>query len=308
VASATRLLITSHINPDGDAIGSQLALYGALTQLGKQVTILNSSPLPEVYRFLPYASAIQHAAAISGEFDLAFVLDCSDLRRVGEWAVAGSAIVVSIDHHYQGIPFGNLNWCQEEACSTTELIYELIREWEVELDAAIATNIYAGILTDTGSFRFSNTTSRSLKLASRLVELGVNPQYVAEAVYESLPLSTLKLLGCGLETMELSGEGQIASLTVTQGMLQKNGAAAWETENFINFPKSIKGVRVALLFQQLEEGYYKVSLRSKGEVNVARIAKEFDGGGHYHAAGCRIRGSLAEVKAKVIELVYKYLS
>lgn len=275
--------------------------------MGKQVTILNSSPLPDVYRFLPNASAIQHANSIGGEFDLVFVLDCGKLSRVGEWTVASSAIVVSIDHHYQGIPFGNLNWRREQACSTAELIYDLIQSGGVKLDVPIATNIYVGMLTDTGSFRFNNTTSRSLKLASHLVELGVNPQYVAEQIYESLPLSTIKLLGSGLEAIELSCEGQVASLTITRSMLQQNGAAAWETEGFINFPKSIKGVRVALLFQQVENGYHKVSLRSKGEINVAQIAKEFDGGGHYHAAGCRIRGSLSEVKAQVTELVHQYL-
>jgi phosphoesterase RecJ-like protein len=300
-------MITSHINPDGDAIGSQLALYEALTRLGKQVSILNSSPTPGVYRFLPFAEAIQPAETIGGDFDLVFVLDCAEAGRTGTWTVNRETVVVNVDHHYNVTPFGHLNYHREAASSTAELIYELLQGWEVELNVSIATNIYVGIMTDTGSFRFDNTTAKSLDLASRLVKLGVNPQYVAEQVYESLPPSTPKLLGCALEGMELSDDGQIASLIITRKMLQQNGAEPWETENFINFPKSIMGVRVAILFHQMEEDYYKVSLRSKGEVNVAQIAREFNGGGHYHAAGCRIRGSLAEVKTSVTELVHNYL-
>lgn len=295
------------MNPDGDAIGSQLALYGALIGLGKQVVIINTSPLPEVYRFLPRAEVINHSNPVSGDFDLVFVLDCADLSRVGEWAV-NSRVTVNVDHHHKGELFGDLNWCREEACSTAELIYELIKGLGIGLDESMATNIYAGILTDTGSFHFDNTTSYSLMLAGRLVEMGVNPRYVAEQLYETLPPSTITLLGHGLKGLELSSEGQMGSLTITRDMLQKSEAKPWETENLINYPKSIKGVRVALLFQQIEDDYYKVSLRSKGEINVAQIAKEFGGGGHYHAAGCRIRGSLPVVKKQVTESVQNYLA
>ncbi len=304
--SASRPLITSHINSDGDAIGSQLALYGALTQLGRPVTIINTSPLPEVYCFLPHAEVIQHSESINGDFDVVFILDCADLNRVGKLAIPNRATVINIDHHYQGELFGNLNWCREEACSTAELVYELIKEWDIELNAAIATNIYTGILTDTGSFHFDNTSSQSLKLAAQLVDLGVNPRYVAEQLYENMPASTLKLLAYGLEEMELSAEGQVASLVITRKLLEQSGAKAWETDNFINYPKSLKGVRVAILFQQIGDDYYKVSMRSKGEVNVAQLAQKFNGGGHYHAAGCRIRGSLAEVKQRVVDLAHNY--
>ncbi len=307
MAASGKLLITSHINPDGDAIGSQLALYGALIGLGKQVIIINTSPLPEVYRFLPHAKAIKHSTKVSGDFDLAFVLDCADLSRVGEWAV-NSRTIVNVDHHHKGELFGDLNWCREEACSASELIYELIKALGIRPDVSMATNIYAGILTDTGSFHFDNTSSQSLMLAGQLVELGVNPRYVAQQLYETLPRSTITLLGYGLEGLELSGEEQIASLTITREILQKSEAKPWETENFIDLPKSIKGVRVALLFQQTEDDYFKVSLRSKGEINVAQIAKGFGGGGHYHAAGCRIRGSLPEIKRQMIESVQNYLA
>jgi phosphoesterase RecJ-like protein len=308
ILSANKLLITSHINPDGDAIGSQLALYGALTQLGKQVSIINSSPVPVIYRFLPFAHVIQHMSTIRGEYDLVCVLDCAELSRAGEMALTGKTIMINIDHHYNPTPFGDLNWQREDACSTAELIFELIKGLEVKPDVAISTNIYTGIITDTGSFHFDNTTARSLALASQLVELGANPRYIAEQIYESLPLSTIKLLGSSLGQIELCAGGLIASITITRNMLNQSGARDWETENLINFPKSIEGVRVAILFHQIENGYYKVSMRSKGEINVARIAGEFNGGGHFHAAGCRIQGELVKVKARVIECVNNFLS
>ncbi len=305
VNCAKRILITSHINPDGDSISSQLCLYEALIQLGKQVDILNQSILPDTYRFLPFAKVIKQADTICGNYDLVFVLDCGELERVGTWDIPPEAVIIKIDHHYQGKAFGAINFSDDKASSTAQLVYDLISRWPVKLTTGMATNIYVGIYTDTGGFRYHNASAESLNLASKLVKLGVQPHYVASKLYEMLPLSTISLLNLALSGLELISEGSIASIVISQKMLAQTKANPWETENFINFPKSIKGVEVALLFQEKDDGTYKVSLRSKEKTNVAELAKYLGGGGHYHAAGFKSNEQPDDIKNKITNWVTK---
>ena len=298
-------LISTHQNPEGDAIGSVLALSLALKGMGKEVQVLTQDPIPEILAFLPGAQEIIHQAPVSGQFDIGFALDCGDRERLGEEfsKVKGIGKIINIDHHVSNKNFGEINFVDPQASSTAEIIYDLIRAIPAPMTPAIAENIYTGVMTDTGSFHYSNTSPKTFAVARACLKAGVDPWKVAEQVYETQPLPRLRLLPRALGTLEVYGEGRISSVIVTQQMLGETGATAALTEDFINFPRSVKGVEVALLFREVTPQKYRVSLRSRGAVDVARIAVMFLGGGHPNAAGCTVEGSLSEVKAKVLEIV-----
>lgn len=298
-------LISSHENPEGDAIGSILALGLALKELGKDVLILNQDPTPETLSFLPGAAEIVHQAPANGVFDAAFALDCGDKQRLGEEFAKVPKIrkVINIDHHVSNSYFGDINFVDPLASSTAEIICDLLRILPVALSPAVAENIYTGMLTDTGSFRYSNTSPKTFAAARMCLLSGVEPWKVAEKVYETQPLPRLRLLPRVLETLEVAENGRISSVLVTQQMMSETGSSVALTEDFINFPRSLKGAEVALLFREVTPVKYRVSMRSRGRVNVARIAAHFQGGGHPGAAGCSVEGSLSEVKAKVLEQV-----
>lgn len=303
--SGFRFLISTHINPEGDAIGSALALNLALKDLGKEVRVLIQDPTPEGLTFLPGAGEILHQAPEKGGFDLAFALDCGEKSRLGEEfaKVKGIGKIINIDHHVSNHYFGDVNLVDPLASSTAEVIYDLLRTIPLAMSPAVAENVYVGILTDTGSFRYSNTSPKTFAVARACLLAGVDPWKVAEKVYETQPLPRLRLLPLALATLEINGDGRVPYMVITQNMMEKSGASAALTEDFINFPRSLMGSEVALLFRELAPERYRVSLRSRGSVNVARIAEEFHGGGHPQAAGCTVEGSLSEVKAKVLERV-----
>jgi len=266
---------------------------------------LTQDPTPEVLAFLPGAQEIIHQAPASESFDIAFALDCGDKERLGEefGKVKGIRKIVNIDHHISNKNFGEINFVDPRASSTAEIIYDLIRAFPVPMTPEIAENIYTGVMTDTGSFHYTNTSPKTFAVARACLMAGVDPWKVAEQVYETQPLARLTLLPRVLETLELSGESRISSVIVTQRMLEEAGATVALTEDFINFPRSVRGVQVALLFREITPQKYRVSLRSRGGVDVARIAEMFQGGGHRNASGCTVEGSLSEVKAKVLEVV-----
>jgi len=307
VRRANSIVITAHVNPDGDAIGSELALYLTLRKLGKQVWVMNTDPLPEIYYFLPAAREVKQVEDFCPVCDLLFVLDCGSAERMGGNQMGHCPRVVNIDHHLEGHTFGDINWVEDKASSTAEMVAELIDGLGVEWDVEIATNIYVGVLTDTGGFRYSNTTPVALALAGRMVSYGVQPEKIARALYERQPLSALKLLARALDSLEVSEDGLVASMTITRRMVAECGVHGWEAENFVNYPRSLDGVEIAILYQEIDDKQVKVSLRSKGTVNVARIAKAFSGGGHFHAAGCRLSGDLLTVKRQVERLVHQML-
>ena len=277
----------------------------ALKGLGKEVQILNQDPTPEILAFLPGAQEIIHQAPVTGWFDIAFSLDCGDKGRLGEefGKVKGIGKIINIDHHVSNKNFGEINFVDPRASSAAEIIYDLIRAIPVPVTPEIAENIYTGVMTDTGSFHYSNTSPKTFAVARACLVAGVDPWKVAEQVYETQPPARLRLLPRVLETLELSGEDRISSVIVTQRMLEEAGATAALTEDFINFPRSVRGVQVALLFREVTPNKYRVSLRSRGGVDVARIAEMFQGGGHPNASGCTVEGSLSEVKGKVLERV-----
>ncbi len=307
IQHARKILITSHINPDGDAIGSLLALYLALLKMNKQADPAICSPIPKQYNFLPQVKDIQICKEYTGQYDLMIALDCGDASRIGKLAMEVPPPILNIDHHKSSHPFGQINWFSEAASAASEMVYELILELGVPIDRDIAACIYTGIATDTGNFRYSNTSSRCLHTAGRLVELGADPYLISQQIYENVPPSTLKLLNSTLSTLEISFGGQLGNLTVTQQMLKDAGAQSWEAENFVNYARSIEGVRVAMLVYEKDSRECRVSLRSKDEIDVAEIARHFGGGGHFHAAGITMQGSVDQTRAKVQDWIGRNL-
>lgn len=298
-------LLGTHVNPEGDAMGSVLALGLILKSLGKRAQVLSQDPIPETLSFLPGVEEILYQAPENVPFDVAFALDCGSKTRLGEEFSKVKKIgkIINIDHHVSNSYFGDINLVDPTASSAAEIIFDLLRNIPVTMSPAVAENIYTGILTDTGSFRYSNTSPKTFSVARSCLLAGVDPWKVAEKVYESQPLPRLRLLPLVLATLEVAGDGRIPYVVVTRKMMEDSGASVALTEDFINFPRSLKGSEVALLFREISPEKYRVSLRSRGRIDVARIAEEFQGGGHPQAAGCTVEGSLSEVKGKVLQRV-----
>jgi phosphoesterase RecJ-like protein len=298
-------LITAHVRLDGDALGSELAFYIMLKEMGKKAVVYNQDRTPERYLFLPAAHNISHTLNNVEQYDTCIVLDCSDLTRVGDQSENIRKIkkIINIDHHVSNNGFCTLKILDAKASSTGELVYRLMREMRVKMSRDICTNLFAAIITDTGSFRYSSTTSETLIAAGHLVENGANPQRIAENIYENDSPARLKLMAKALETLSLDLESKVGSMVVTQQDLMEAGAAWEHTEGFVDIPRTVRGIEVSILYTQREEDHFKLSLRSKAKVNVEKIAKKFGGGGHIHAASCWMKGDIETIKSQIIEAV-----
>ena len=302
-------LITSHVNPDGDSVASQLALKGIFSLLGKRSAIVNSHPVPRVYRFLPGAAEIlirrRHSLR---PYSALFALDCGHPSRAsGFLDRKPSLTVVNIDHHVSNTGYGDLNWVDNRASSTCEIIHEIARRSGVEINGDIAANLYAGILTDTGSFRYSSTTPRSLSIASRLLRCGIDPHRIAENIYENAEFSSLRLLGKILSRINRSQDGRVSWMTLNHAELSSLSDIS-ETEEFVNYARSLNTARIAMGFKEVSPGEIRVSFRSKGPVDVAEIASRHGGGGHRNAAGCTIRGDLKDVVKRLVAEAGRFLN
>jgi len=301
--NCNRLLISVHKNPDGDALGSQLALMLALEKSNKTVVAQNIDPVPEIYRFLPASSRIKTGSTVEGRYDAILVLD-ADPPRTGLFDGNYPADTrINIDHHITNPAEWPLTWLAPSASATGEMVYELIQRLGIPMDREIALCLYTAIFTDTGSFRYSNTTPKSMRIAADLIEAGADPWLVTENVYESFAYRRIKLLGNVLAGVERTEDGRIAWVVVTEELFRRFGASSEDTENFINFVRSTKGVEVAILFRQTAALQYKISLRSKGRVDLSGLAQSLGGGGHKNAAGSTVDGTLDEVKERVIGAV-----
>ena len=301
-------LLTSHEGPDGDAVGSTLGLASFLRQIGKDVCVHYRDPIPDIYSFLPGAATVQ-AFIPDRDFDVAFVLDIGELRRAGEEFCRFSRIgkTINLDHHLSCENFGAFNLIDSSAAATGVLVYRLASAYGYDFDFQTALCLYVAIITDTGSFRYSNANREAFTIAGELIECGVNAWHVAEQLYENQPQKRLELLSLCLATLEVFKGGLAASVTVTLGMYRDTLADAELTDGFVNYPRSIKGVEVAIFFRQIEESKFKVGFRSKGKVNVAAFSAALGGGGHHNAAGCTVAGSLEEVKSAVYRIVEAHL-
>ena len=298
-------LITSHESGDGDSIGSQLALAFMLQKMQKEAIILNKDPVPEMYDFLPGVEKIQNETTRNlADFQVVLILDCGSLDRLG-LTIPNQNLFINIDHHLDNDNFGYLNWVMPEMSSTAEMIYLLCKSISLPIDSAIGNNIFTGILTDTGSFRFSNTTSQCLHIAGELVEGGVKPSFIVNKVYERKNYAQLLLLGEALSDLKITEDGKIAYIYLKNEIFQKLEVDISDTEGFVNYPLSIASVKVVLFFKEISKNYFKISFRSKGQINVAAIAEMFNGGGHHNAAGAKVKGNFLPIFDKITEVITK---
>ena len=316
VKRSDHILVASHSDPDGDALGSLLALGLALSKIGKKTTLYNESAIPAVYRFLPSAKRIVHRVKKPSCYDTAIVLDCGDISRLGsDWeTISKIGCIINMDHHITNTGFGDIQCVDTEACATSEIIYRLISEFGVSIDRQIATCLYTGILTDTGSFRFSNTNQAAFAISREMAEIGVEPYDIAQHVFGTYSLGRIKLLNLALNSIEIAGNGKLSIMTVTKRMLDMTGTHPEDVDGLINYARRIQDVKVAALIQEPKNGAgegqnrrkYHVSLRSDGSVDVAAIASSFGGGGHYNAAGFQIETTLYDLKSEIITLSEKF--
>ncbi len=296
-----RILITTHKNPDGDAIGSSLGWYNFLRKLNKDVRIIYRDSIPYFFDFLPNVRDVDSAEEIREEFDWVIITDVSDPKRTGFERIPAKKSLV-IDHHITAEPFTDFFIVEPDISSTCELSYYIMKLISPDLiDTTVAVPIYTGILTDTGGFNYSNTSPDTHSVASELLEKGVEPYWVYSNIFERNRINKFKLLELVLKTLEFSLGQKVAHITLFRKFLEETGAYPEEAEGFINYPRSIDGVEVAVFFKEIEENFWKVSLRSKGKVNVAEVAKKLGGGGHKMAAGYEKRGDLVEVKGELFK-------
>jgi phosphoesterase RecJ-like protein len=298
-------LITAHERLDGDAIGSELALWHMLRNLGKEAVVYNQDRTPENYLFLPGSDRIVHELPALAPFEVAFILDCSELDRVGEASDRIGTIpnLINIDHHVSNGGFCDVRLIDPQASSTGELIFRLTRDMNLTVTGEMATCLYAAILTDTGGFRYGSTRRGTLLAAADLVADGADPQWISENIYESDPPARIRLLTAVLPTLRLEEDGRVGSLAVTQKALADAGALPEHAEGLVDLPRSIRGVEISILYAELRDGGFKLSLRSKGKVNVESVARAFGGGGHINAAGCRAEGELSAIRRRVIKAI-----
>lgn len=300
-------LVTTHENPDGDTLGSALALAQGLRQLKKRVKVYNQGSIPSSLRFLPGSSRVTSRLDSKEKFDVSFLVDCADFMRVGEEFSRhrGLGCKIVLDHHVQSGCEGDLNLVEVAAASSGMVVYQVLKKAGIRIDRAIATNIYCTLVADTGNFRYVNTTASVLELAGEMVRQGVRPSEVSRNLNESYPKARLELLRQVLGTLELKARGRIGSVVMTLGMLRKSGATVDLAGDFVEFPRSLSSVEVAVLIREMGPGRYKVSLRSKGRLDVGGVAALFGGGGHVRAAGCSVGGNLAAVKKQIYGILEK---
>ena len=299
--SRQRFLLTSHARPDGDSIGSQLALAFTLDALGKDVRIVNCDAAPEHYLDFPGMERIEIASSVPEdlEVDAVVVMECSDLSRTGVSGLDGR-FIINIDHHGGNRMYGALNWFDESAAACGEMVFEVIRGLGVALTPEIATHIYLAILTDTGSFHHSNITPRTFDICRQTVEAGVNPAAMARRVFDSNSFGKLKLIGALLDSMELIDDGRLAVLYLDDSMLAACGCTHNDTEGVINLPLTAREIQAVVFFKVSSQGSVRVSMRSKYDVDVRLVANAFGGGGHKNAAGFTVDGPLAAAKPPII--------
>jgi phosphoesterase RecJ-like protein len=303
VQARQRFIIASHARPDGDSIGSQLAAAYALRALGKQVTVVNADPAPPPLMQFPGVPEIQITDRIQadpGDDAAVIVMECGDLARTG---VAGLErfFVINIDHHPGNTSYGQLNWFDDTAAACGELVFDLVAALNVPLSREIATHVYLAILTDTGSFHYSSISPRTFDICRQALEAGVDPVLVARNVYDSNNMGRLKLFGAVLSAMQIDSTGRIAIVYLDHEMARQAGGTYEDTEGLVNLPLTVKEIQAVVFFKQSEGDEYRISMRSKGDIDIGSIAREFGGGGHKNAAGCTVTGPIDALQKMFIE-------
>jgi phosphoesterase RecJ-like protein len=308
--AAPTVAVLAHVAPEGDAIGATLGACLALREAGKQTGAYNADPLPPGLGALPGVEHLVVGGSIPPTYGCYLVLDTSDLERTGGLldGRAADAPVLNVDHHAGNTRFGTVNWIDPEASSAGEMVYRALRHGGFPITPPVATNLYAAILTDTGSFRYANTTPRALQAAADLVACGARPEEIARGLYRNRDPREWRLLSEVLAGLTLSPDGRLAWIQITRAALGRAGLGLEAAEDFIRYPRSLAGVQIALAFKEVSENEVRVSLRSDGDLDVARLAGQFGGGGHRNAAGCTLAGGLSAVRAGMLAAAAAYLA
>ena len=292
-------VLSSHARPDGDAIGSQLAMAHALRALGKDVRVVNRDPAPPPLMAFAGVPDIEIAAKVDGHFDAAIIMECGDLARTGVEGL-DRGFVINIDHHPGNTGYGQINWFDPAAAACGEMVFDLVVGLGVPLTTEIATHVYVAILTDTGSFHFSSISPRTFDICRGLLEAGVDPVGVARSVYDSGTMARLKLSGALLSGMRIDPTGRIALLYLDHEIARAAGGTYEDTDGLINEPLTVKEVQAVVFFKHVQGDEYRVSMRSKGAIDVNAVAKAFGGGGHKNASGCTVEGTYIEARRQLV--------
>ncbi|MCK9217091.1 MAG: bifunctional oligoribonuclease/PAP phosphatase NrnA [Firmicutes bacterium] len=304
IKESDNIIILSHTAPDGDSLGSSLALYNSITSIGKEAEIVIDDEVPVIYRFLKSADKISCVDTID-KFDLVIVLDSSEIARIGKSSkyLTGKNII-NIDHHISNTNFGTLNMVRPNAAATAEIVYQIIKKMNIKIDKEIAQCLYVGIVTDTGKFQYNNTTFETHQIASELLKYGVDSAEIFRLIYQNITKAKIKLIGHAINYMEFYCDEKISVIVLTKEQFYKSGAKDEDTEGIIDFARDINTVELALLFRESKDGNIKISFRSKDNINVNLFAGEFGGGGHKSAAGATVSGDILTVKKNVIDKAF----
>ncbi len=297
IGERKHFLVTSHTRPDGDSVGSTLALAQVLRKMGKSAEVVLGDTVPVIYKPLPHAETIRHVSLVNGKYDAAIILECDSVVRTRLQGLE-EHFLINIDHHATSKPFADVNWIDPSACAVAEMVFRLAQAAGVKITSDVATCLYTAVLTDTGSFCYSPTNAQTFELAKRLVEHGANPARIAQNIYFSSPTSKMRLLGAALSN--LHREGPITWMAVTRQDMERCGALDEDCEGLVNYALGIAGVEVAVFLREIEADRVRVSIRSKGAVNVAHIAEKFGGGGHECASGFSVAGPLQAAEERVL--------
>jgi len=303
IKESNKIAIMSHIMPDGDNVGSSLALYNALRKSGKDVRLILDDDIPKVYRFLKSSDKAERPGQFES-FDVVIALDCGDAERLGKSRLyLDNNFVINIDHHISNDEFGNLNMVDTNASATGEIIYHIIKILGIDMDKEISECLYTAIVTDTGQFQYSNTTSITHQIAGDLINSGVNVSLMFERIYQNSSKEKIVLMKTALNSLEFYNNDSISCVNLTLEQMKNSNAMEEDSDGIINLARDIEGVEVAIFLKELQTGKIKVGLRSKKVVDVAAVAGRFGGGGHVRAAGCILYGTVAEVKEKILDAV-----
>jgi len=304
-------IITSHVNPEGDSAGSQLAFFYALKKIGKNAVMVSQDDLPDNLKFLPGADSIGSESPEGFSPGVAIVLDCPVKERIGgvKRYLTEQVFVINIDHHVSNEFFGDVNWVEPAMSSVGEMAYHIIKGLGVEIDGNIAKAIYAAIITDTGMFNYDNTSGGTHEVVADLIDKGVKPITMHKEIFEKKSMMQIKMLGRVMAGIRVEENGLVAHISLTREMLREEGLTNVATDEFINYPRSIKGVEVAVFFKESvgDDRLVSVSFRSNGEVDVNEVATRFGGGGHKNASGCLISADLSEARDMVLNEVKEFL-
>ena len=297
-----RFVVASHSRPDGDAIGSAMAMALALRALGKQATVVTDGAIPLFLQPFPDVAGIQITAEVTETYDAAMIMECGDLARTGVRGLARSP-VVNIDHHPGNQVYGAVNWIDESMAACGEMVFTLIDALGVPISREIATHVYLAILTDTGSFHFSHLSPRTYEIARRCVEAGADPQWIARTHYDSSSLARVRIFGAVMNGMAVVGGGRVALLSVTRKVMEELGGTSDDLEGLINFPLTVKEIEAVAFFKEVGDQDWRISMRSKGDVDTGAIARQFNGGGHTNASGCSAKGTLDDIQEQFGKLL-----